>query len=145
MAKHAMKKRELTMPAAIGIGAGVGLLITLIGGVLLAFLLAGEKLAIEAMGYGVLIAQFVGALLGAMAASWCYRQRRMIVCLVTAGVYMLVLMAVNAIFFGGQYEGVGGSLLVVAIAGSAAAFVGNGGGKMSKHRKKFRVNGKIAQ
>ena len=145
MAKQAMKKKELSMPAGIGIGAGVGLVITLIGGIMLTFLLTGEKLSVESMGYGTMVIQFVGALLGSITATLCYKQRKMIVSLITAGVYLLVLMGINALFFDGQYERMGGSLLVVAIAGIAAAFVGNGGGKMSKRRKKFRLNGKIAQ
>lgn len=133
------------MPAGIGIGAGVGLLITLIGGIMLTFLLAGEKLSIDSMGYGVMGILFIGALLASITATWCYRSKRMIVSLITAGIYLLVLMAINALFFGGQFVGIGGSLLVVAIAGVAAAFIGNGGGKVSKHKNKFRLNGKIAQ
>lgn len=133
------------MPAAIGIGAAVGVIVTMIGAMILTFLLAGEQVSVDAMDYGIYLILFLGAFVGAIVATACFKQRRLIVVACTAATYLLILMSGNAMFFGGEYSRVGGTLLVVAIAAAGAVFAGKGGAKSTKHRKKFRVNGKIAQ
>ena len=133
--------KAASMPAGIGIGLGVGLVLTLLGAVALAFMLAGEKLSLDAMGYGVMVVLFIGAFAASIVAMWCIKHRKMQVSLITAGAYLLILLAMNALFFGGQYEGVGATVLVVGIAGTAAAFIGSGGVKHAKPGRKFRVHG----
>lgn len=133
--------KAVALPAGIGIGLGVGLIITLIGAVLLTFALAGETMSVETIGYGIMVVLFIAAFLSSMVATWCIKHRKMQVSLITAGAFFLILLAMNALFFGGQYQGVGASLIVVAIAGTAAAFIGSGGGKSAKRRAKFRVHG----
>lgn len=142
MGKQAnVKGKAASMPVGIAIGLGVGILITLIGAVLLAFALAGESMTVEAMGYGIMLVLFVATFLSSMVAMWCIKHRKMQVSLITAGVYLLTLLATNALFFGGQYEGVGATVLVVAIAGTVAAFIGSSGGKPLKHRRKIKAHG----
>ena len=142
MAKQGKGKGKATaMAAGIGIGLGAGLIMTLIGSVALTFALAGETLPVETMGYGVMAVLFVAAFVSSVVAMWCIKHRKMQVSLITAGAYLLVLLAMNALFFGGQYEGVGATVLVVAIAGTAAGFVGSGGGKTAKHHRKIKLHG----
>lgn len=135
------KGKAAAIPAGIGIGLCVGLITTLLGAVLLAFALAGETLTVDTMGYGVMVVLFVAAFISSMVATWCIKHRKMQVSLITAGAYLLMLLAMNALFFGGQYEGVGATVLVVAIAGAAAAFIGSSGGKTAKHHRKIKLHG----
>ena len=139
--KGNVKAKALAMPAGIGIGLGAGLVITIVGAVLLAFALARETMSVETMGYGIMVVLFIATFLSSMVAMWCIKHRKMQVSLITAGAYLLSLLAMNALFFDGQYQGVGATVIVVAIAGVTAAFIGSGGGKTAKHKAKFRVNG----
>ena len=141
MGKQKVKGKAVAMPAGIGIGLGVGVIVTLIGAVVLAFALAGESLPVETMGYGIMVVLFTATFLSSVVAMLCIKHRKMQVSLITAGAYLLILLASNALFFGGQYQGVGATVLVVAIAGTAAAFVGSSGGKPLKRKAKFRVHG----
>ena len=142
MGKQAKGKGNVSnMAAGIGIGVGVGMILTLIGAVLLAFALAGETLSVETMGYGIMVVLFIAAFLASMVAMWYIKNRKMQVSLITAGTYLLTLLATNALFFGGEYEGVGATVLVVALAGTVAAFIGSGGGKSSKRRHKIKLHG----
>ena len=129
------------MAAGIGIGLGIGLILTLIGAVILASALTGETMAVEVLGYGVIVVQFIAAFLSSIVAMWCIKSRKMQVSLITAGAYLLTLMALNALFFGGEYAEVGATVLVVAMAGTVAAFIGSSGGKTGKRRHKIRIHG----
>jgi len=108
---------------------------------MLTFALEGETLSVEAMGYGIMVVLFMAGFLSAMVAMWRIKHRKLQVSLITAGAYLLTLLAMNALFFGGQYEGVGATVIVVAIAGTAAGFIGSGGAKTAIHRPKFRAHG----
>ena len=145
MAKKSFGERSVSLPAGIGIGAGVAMVISILGAVLLTFLLAGEQLAVESMNIGVLVILFVSSFLGTWVAAFCCKHHRLVVCLITAAVYLLTWMGMNAMFLGGEFSGVGSGLLVVVIAGIAAAFIGKGGAKSTKGLRKFIANGKIAQ
>ena len=133
--------KATSMPVGIGIGLGTGIAITLIGAVILAFALEAQRVSVEMMGYGIMVVLFISAFAASIVAMWCVKHRKMQVSLITAGAYLLSLFAINALFFGGQYEGVGATLLVVAIAGAVAGFVGSSGGKQAKHRRKIKLHG----
>ena len=142
---RSVTKKAVRLPAGIGIGVAVALAITMLGAVIVTFMLAGENLAVGSATFAIIPVQFLAALCGSTAATMCIGKHKMQVSLITAGMYLLSLLASNAIFFEGEYVGVGGSILVVALAGVAAAFIGNGGAKSLKGKHKFNLNGKIAQ
>jgi hypothetical protein len=138
-------KKNVNLPLGIGIGLSVALILTLIGAVVVTSMLSAQQMEVEAMDFGIVPVQFIATFAGATVSMVCIGKMKMQVSLITAGMYLLVLLAANAIFFGGAYSGVGGSTLVVAISGVAAAFVSNGGGKFLKQKPKYKANGKIAQ
>lgn len=98
--------KAFAMPGGIVLGILVAMVITLLGGVLLTWLIAGERMELGALGYGVMAIQFLGGVTGAVAAMLAVKRQKMQVCLLTGLGYFLVLLASNALFFGGQYEGV---------------------------------------
>ena len=135
------RSKATVIPIAVGIGLGVAWILTILGAVVLTFALAGETISMDAMGFGIVVVLFVSTFTGSMIAVWYAKGQRMQISMITAGVYFLTLLAMNAIFFGGEYKGVWVSLLVVVLAGAVAAFVGTGGVKTRKHKIKFRANG----
>lgn len=125
----------MSMPAGLAFGGAVSLGITLLGSALLAWLVHGEKLDPDQIGYGILILLLLGAFLGAEVAFRRIRRQRLLVCAASGVVYFGLLMAMTALFFGGQYSAVGVTALLILAGSCTAALVGSGGGRGGKGRK----------
>ena len=111
--------RAYSMPAGIGIGVGISIALTLAGAAVVAWLLNGQKLEQSQIGYGSMVTLLLSSALGAWAACTLVKHRTMVVCLATGGGYFASLLAITALFFGGQYQGMGVTFLV-ALAGCAS-------------------------
>ena len=112
--------RAMSMPAGIAAGVGVSLGITLLGAVLLGWLIDRQTLDIGSIGYGAMVILLTAAALGALIAKALIKHRALVVCLISGAGYYLTLLAITALFFGGQYQGMGVTLgLVLAGAGAA--------------------------
>lgn len=133
MARKQMTGRASSIPAGLGAGAGVSVIITLLGTALLAKLLDGETIQWEAVGYGILIMVMLSAMLGCITAMKKIKRQNGMVCLLSGLTYWGILLAITALFFGGQYEAMGVTLLLI-VGGSGCAFLlcagqGRGGGR----------------
>ncbi len=128
------KTSQISLPAGIGAGVGVSVILSLGMAAILAMLIGKESLAPQSMGYGVLVILMVSSLLGAFVACIMVKGKRMLVSLATAAGYLLALLCITALFFGGQYHGVGVTALVVIGGGMVSALAG--AGKPSSGKKK---------
>lgn len=116
--------RAMPMPAGIGLGVGVSAGTTLAGAMALAWLVHKETLAEPSIGYGVMLLVLLSAWAGALIAARRIKRRRMTVCLLTGLGYYVTLLAVTALFFGGQYRGMGVTALLALTATAAAGLLG---------------------
>ncbi len=127
--------RATTIPIGLLTGGIVALLSTLALTALLAKLMEREILPAEKIGYGVMLMLLASAFLGSAIA--CKRVKRQY--LLTAGlsgaVYVLLLMSITALFFGGQYSAVGVTILLVSCGSLLAAMLFSREGKGRKNRK----------
>lgn len=138
MAGKQTNGRASSIPAGIGAGAGVSALITLAGTAVLAKMLDAETIQWESIGYGILIMVMLAAMLGSLTAARKIKRQFGLVCLMSGFVYWGILLSITALFFGGQYEAVGVTLLLV-VAGSGCAFLmacKGGRGGSNRHRKR---------
>lgn len=127
--------KAMSMAGGLATGAAVSLGVTLAGTGVLAWLVSGERMDMGHIGYGLLAVLLLGSFLGAWMAFRNIRRRRLMVCLVSGGVYLGILLGMTALFFGGQYSGVGTTALLI-LAGCMAAFLlGGEQGRGGKHRK----------
>lgn len=138
MAGKQRNGRASSIPAGLGAGAGVSVAITLLGTALLARLLDAETIQWEAVGYGILIMVMLSAMLGSVTAMKKIKRQQGIVCLLSGLTYWGILLSVTALFFGGQYEAVGVTLLLI-VGGCGCAFLlcvkqGRGGGSRKGKR-----------
>jgi putative membrane protein (TIGR04086 family) len=118
--------RAMSLPAGIGAGGIAGYLLTLILSGLLAWLMHSERIALENIGYGSMIVILLSAALGAFVAQQLVKHRKIVVCLASGAVYYVLLMATTALFFGGQYQGMGVTFgMVLAGTGSIGLIVTN--------------------
>lgn len=108
--------------AGLAWGGVTSLISTVVLTAVLAWLIVGEKLQHSRMGYGIMAILTVSAFLGAKTASAKIQRRRLLVCAGAGAVYFGMLLAVTALFFGGQYSGVRETCLMI-LCGCALAFL----------------------
>lgn len=142
MAGKQMTGRASSIPAGLGAGAAVSVLVTIVGTAVLARLLDRETIQWGAVGYGILIMVMLAAMLGSITAVKKIKRQPGIVCLLSGFVYWGILLSITALFFGGQYEAVGVTLLLI-VGGNGCAFLlcaGQGrGGNRRKRTSPYRT------
>ena len=136
-----MTGRTRSVPAGLAFGAMISIGVTILIAVVLAKLVDMERLAWERVGYGIMILLFLASFSGAVASYFRIKRQRLIVCMMSGVVYFALLLSVTALVFGGQYEAVGVTAVLI-FGGSACAGIlglspGGGGGrrKMRKHHR----------
>ena len=134
----AIKQKALpSIPAVLGIGLVVGIVITLIFTAVGAYLVHSEALPEESVGYVTPVIQFLGALAGSTAIIKMTDRHKMQMCLLSGGLYFLFLLSMTALLFGGEYQGVGlGALAVLLGAGGVGLLSGFGGNRKKLFHKK---------
>lgn len=123
--------RSASVPVGIATGVGVGLGLTLLAVAILAKLLDLEKMPWEQIGYGVMGTMLTASFLAGITAYSRIKRQRLLVCMLTGVGYFGILLALTALFFGGQYQGALVTGLLV-LAGSGAA------GLLGLHQPKGR-------
>ncbi len=114
--------RAMSMPGGLTIGAVVSLGVTLLFAAVLAKLVDMEKLAWGNIGYGIIVILLLASFSGAMTAYAKIKRQRLLVCGASGVIYFGILLAITALFFGGQYEAVGVTAGLV-FGGSACAWL----------------------
>lgn len=129
----------VSLPAGIGIGVGITVLITVIGAAVLAWLINGGAVPELGFGYGAMAVLLLSSALGSWIAAALVKHQRLVVCLVTGGIYFLLLIGLTAFCFGGQYQGLLPTALLIVGGSTAAALLGNmGQGNRTSGRHKYR-------
>ena len=105
-------------------GAAVSLLMTLMGIAVCAAMISAEMIGPSMGEYGVIAILLIASLIGAKTAIGKVEEKRLITGVSTGCVYLLILFAMTALFFGGQYGRVGETALVVLSGAVAAAITG---------------------
>lgn len=131
--------KAVSMPVGLGVGLAVSLSMTLLFVAVIAHLILGEKLEEEAIGYGAMIVVPLAAAIGALAAAGVVKRRWMVVCIGSGALYFLSLLSITAFFFGGQYDGVGITALLIVIGVALVGAIGLRGDKRtSKKKRRYR-------
>lgn len=127
--------RASSTPAGLACGAALSMAVTIAVSALLARLVDTQRLEWEKIGYGILVLLPTASFLGAMLSYHKIRRQRMAVCMASGGIYMGMLLAMTALFFGGQYASVGISCALVLGGSLAAGLLGLRSEKGSRARK----------
>lgn len=116
--------KAASMPVGIGTGLAVSLLLTVAGAAVVAMLLSGGQLGEESIGYGSLAILLVSSFAGAFVSVGMIKHRRLVVCAAAGISYYLAMLLLNALCFGGQYEGAGVTALVVLAGTGLVVLIG---------------------
>lgn len=120
--------RASSIPAGLAWGVGISLLVTLVSAAMIAILVNKEILAWQNVGYGIMIMLLCSSFLGARVSVGKIKRQRFAVSSMFTVAYIGILFAMTALFFGGQYEGVGVTTLLV-MCGSLVSLMVNTGRK----------------
>ncbi len=104
---HTTTGRALSMPAGLAIGLCVSLVTTLMLSAILAELVSTEKLEWGKIGYGIMTILLITSVIGSKATCIMIKRRKLMVCLLAGLLYWISLIMITALFFGGQYDGMG--------------------------------------
>lgn len=136
--QHKAQGGALSMPVGLAAGAAVSIAVTMVICIIGAWMISSEILPQSQIGYCSLLALLAGAMLGAMMAWKKIQRQRLMVCLLSGGVYYALLAAITIAFFDGSFQGMGVSLVTVLLGCVAAALLTNRTHKRKtgpKHRK----------
>ena len=128
-----------TIPAGLAIGCTVGMVLTLILSAVAAKLMDLEKIKETAVGYTALCILLVSSFACGLVASNAIKRRKLMVCGISALCYYLLLLSVTALFFGGQYQGMGMTALIVLCGGALSAMVSTRQGRAGHKMRKYKM------
>ena len=124
-----------SIPRGLVISGLIGVITTLIGAAIVAYLVDKELLDELKIGYAIMVMLLLASYLSALTAWKKIKHRRIIVCLSAGGVYFGILLSITALFFGGQYQAVGETAMLVLCGSMLAAMSGLKGKSSSKYRR----------
>lgn len=130
--------RASSMPGGLAFGAVVSVAVTVIAAVALAWMMDKEILSQDQIGYGVMVLLVTASFAGAMASFGKIKRLRMMVCVASGVIYFGLLLSLTALIFGGQFNGVGVTFLLITAGSLSAALMGLRVGKGRKI-KKFKM------
>ncbi len=117
--KRRTNRKPSSVPVGLAVSLAVSLLLTILGTVLITFMIAGESMAPESVGYGSLLTLVLASIAGAVTIVKTVGQKPLVMCLASGGIYFLCLLCMTALFFGGEYQGIPATAL--AVFGSCTA------------------------
>ena len=116
--------RASSMAGGLAAGALCSMGITLLGTSLMAWLIGNEMMAESNIGYGVMIMLILASFLGSKVACGKIKRQRLVCCVSSGAIYFGVLLSITAMFFGGQYHGIGATVLLIIAGCGLAALTG---------------------
>lgn len=135
--KRSKKGIAKSLPAGILIGLSVSLLVTLCISGLTAYLVIAEKIQTDSIGYASIGILILSSATGTLTAAKAVKTKRFMTCGCMAGAYFLSLLAINALFFGGQYDAVAATAISVLIGGFLGFFMTSSQNLRRKHKGKI--------
>lgn len=107
MTAYKMTARALSIPVGLLVSVGISLAVTSILSGASAWAILKGILEPEWAGYCAMVVLLASSAAGAAVATGTIQRLRAQMCLAAAGGYYLALLALTAMFFGGQYQGMG--------------------------------------
>ena len=120
---HKVTGRALSMPASFAIGLCISLGTTLVLSAILAQLISKEKIEWERVGYWIIAILLAASAIGTKATCVMIKRRKAISCLIAGVLYWLALLTIAALFYGGQYTGIGVTGIVILFGCTAVCLL----------------------
>lgn len=132
--------RAVSMPVGLTIGSVISMGITLMLAGIIAWLVDRGSMPIQGIGYGAMVTLFTSAVVGALVACGRIKRMRLQVCLISGGLYYLLLLSMTALFFGAQYQGMGVTGAVIGSGVGCVLLLGMRKERGGKRRYRKHIN-----
>ena len=126
----------VSIPVGLMLGTMVSLGITAILSAVSAWLILTGKLPEDSVGYCAMVILLASSAAGAATAIGRIKRRRLQMGLAAGGIYYGCLLAAAALFFGGIYDGMGVTALMVLCGSGLVILLGPGGQNRAGCRKR---------
>ena len=136
---HAKKKvtgTAMAMPVGLAVAAIISLTITLIGSAVVSYMVAAEKMGVESIGYAANAILAIAAMVGALSANSFIHKMRLQVCMLSGACYYVMLLAITALFFGGRYQGMLTTAIIIILGCGLVAVIPPKNGRTWKFKKR---------
>lgn len=117
----AKKQRQISLPAGVGIGIGIGIVVSILGAMAAAWMIGSERIGEKSIQPAAYIIMGLSAGLGCWTAVLAVGSKRMQVSLLTGLGYYLSMLAITALFFEGEFEGM---MIPTVIVGAGSLAIG---------------------
>lgn len=116
-----------TIPGGLALGVLTSLGVTVLAAAVTAWLILRGTLAENSVGYCAMVILLLAAAAGSAVAIGRIKRRRLQMGLAAGAIYYGCLLAAAALFFGGIYDGMGVTALMVLCGSMLAILLGPGG------------------
>lgn len=134
--KMKVSGKAMGIPAGIAIGDLVSLAITVAGAAFSAWLVSTQKIGEGGIGYAAMIVVTLAAAVGAWISTMMIKRLRLQMCMLSGVCYFLTLLAMTALLFGGQYQGIGVEAVLILAGCGVVAFIPNKKGQFKVKKKR---------
>lgn len=132
--------KAMSMPAGMAIACLMSFALTVAGAYVLACLLEKEIIQWQSAGYGIMLILFVVPMVGTMIARTGIKRQHILISQMFAAVYFVLLLGITLLFFGGQFEAVGVTALLVWGGSTATVFVIPVTKREGRRTRKYRLS-----
>lgn len=137
--KRKVTGTAMSVPAGIAVGVGVSAGMAVLGAALIAWLVDGTYINEAGVGYGAMITLLISSATGAWIAIQLVKHQKLPVALSCGVAFFALLVGITAFFFGGQYQGVVPTVLIV-IGGSLLPALLSSIGQGNRTRKYRKIH-----
>lgn len=130
------RKTAIGIPAGISIGVAVSALVTVVGAMIFAWLIAAERAEERGINAGCFLIQMLAAMAGTLYSCSAIKEKRLLVCGITA-MGNLLLLFIMSLAFGGKAAGIGSAALAVIAGGGVTLLLGLIGNRSGVKRNKI--------
>lgn len=124
------------IPAGLTLGAVASIAVTLLLSGVSAWLILNGRLPEQAVGYCAMVILLLSSAAGAAVAAARVKRLRFQICMAAGAIYYVLLVTMTAMFFGGIYDGMGVTALMVLCGCGLVILLGFGGGNRAGCRKR---------
>lgn len=121
-----------SIPLSLAIGAGAGILVMLMTAALGALAVAQEWINEDAITIVSIVITVLASAVAAITSASLAGKRKLQLSLLSGVVLIVILLACNAMFFDGQYSGVGRSVIAIFATCAAASILAIREGRTGK-------------
>lgn len=115
---------DISVPVGISIGVAISTTVMLLGTLMLAYLVLNETVSGNQMGLAASCILLLSTALGCWIAAILTKQKKLLVCGITALALFLILLSITAVFFDGTFSGVGRTAFVILLGAGVALLPG---------------------